>query len=362
MFRWLLLVSLIGGGCDTVGAPILAQRSLPIIDGTFEPGALAVVGIGNGPGEDGLFCTGTLVSPHVVVAAAHCLEPPLPDRVYFGSDPATGGSYVAIDEQHMYPGYDASALTGDLAVLILADAAPAEATPIALARHAPTVGQTATFIGFGCSQIGPGCGPYGRKLRVDGPITEVRSDEFEYGIATCAGDSGGPAFVTDGEGQEVLAGVTSYGDADCAQYGVDTRVDAFTAFIDDAVARADDPAGPAGDLVVSGGGCQAAPGQGGGGSLVVLGLGLALLLRRARARSASPSPSPRRARGASPRVATAQPPPPSSAPRLAPPSASPPMSPASAAGATPASIPGSGPASAIGGSEPAAPTCAISSW
>jgi secreted trypsin-like serine protease len=45
------------------------------------------------------------------------------------------------------------------------------------------------------------------------------------------GDSGGPAFAADSEGKLFLAGVTSFGDRDCAKYGVDTRVDAYTSFI-----------------------------------------------------------------------------------------------------------------------------------
>src|SRR5439155_6202199 len=55
---------------------------------------------------------------------------------------------------------------------------------------------------------------------------------------TCNGDSGGPAFMTIG-GQEVIVGLTSYGDVNCNQGGYDTRVDALAAWVDPYIKQAD---------------------------------------------------------------------------------------------------------------------------
>jgi len=66
------------------------------------------------------------------------------------------------------------------------------------------------------------------------PISQVAATQFAYQAAgknTCNGDSGGPAFATDASGNLTVAGVTSYGDQSCTQYGVDTRVDTFQSFI-----------------------------------------------------------------------------------------------------------------------------------
>lgn len=53
---------------------------------------------------------------------------------------------------------------------------------------------------------------------------------------TCEGDSGGPVFVTSNATEEV-AGITSFGDAQCMQSGTNMRVDAYrTDFIDPNVA------------------------------------------------------------------------------------------------------------------------------
>jgi MYXO-CTERM domain-containing protein len=56
---------------------------------------------------------------------------------------------------------------------------------------------------------------------------------------TCNGDSGGPAFMTI-DGQEVIVGLTSFGDATCTQGGFDTRLDAVVSFIDPFI-QANDP-------------------------------------------------------------------------------------------------------------------------
>jgi len=52
---------------------------------------------------------------------------------------------------------------------------------------------------------------------------------------TCYGDSGGPAFWEDEDGNEILVGVTSWGDAQCVASGFNYRVDipATLDFIDD---------------------------------------------------------------------------------------------------------------------------------
>lgn len=47
---------------------------------------------------------------------------------------------------------------------------------------------------------------------------------------TCLSDSGGPGFITL-DGVEYLAGVTSRGDAECAEFGVDTRVDVYADWV-----------------------------------------------------------------------------------------------------------------------------------
>jgi secreted trypsin-like serine protease len=42
---------------------------------------------------------------------------------------------------------------------------------------------------------------------------------------TSYGDSGGPAFWTNPEGEDILVAITSWGDVPCVATGIDYRVD-----------------------------------------------------------------------------------------------------------------------------------------
>ena len=97
----------------------------------------------------------------------------------------------------------------------------------------PVSSATATRQGFQS-------GEYGRKYEVTTPITFVEPGTFGYGVATCNGDSGGPAFV-DIAGREYLAGVTSWGDDGCVQFGFNTRLDTFDDWVTARVAELDTP-------------------------------------------------------------------------------------------------------------------------
>jgi secreted trypsin-like serine protease len=66
-------------------------------------------------------------------------------------------------------------------------------------------------------------------------------------LNTWFGDSGGPALGNDASGQQRLIGVTSWGDEDCKQFGVDTRVDAFWDFLQPYLDDETAPADPGGD-------------------------------------------------------------------------------------------------------------------
>lgn len=222
-----VVVGAFAGG-PAAADPVDRQRQ-PIINGTPASGDAAVVAIASGrSGSGDVFCTGTLVSPHAVVAAGHCQDAALgivPREVYFGQDPdQPGGTYVAVDKYVVHPDFEGPTFTNDIMVLFLKEAAPANVQPIALASAPPEVGDALRHVGFGCRAAGGNCGGYGQKYEVTGPITEVNTRYLGYGVGTCDGDSGGPAFALE-DGIEVLAGLTLYGDRPCAEYGYDGRID-----------------------------------------------------------------------------------------------------------------------------------------
>jgi hypothetical protein len=85
--------------------PDIAAAQQPLIGGTVDtedPGVVALTTISGNTS----FCTGTLISPSVILTAAHCIddlgsEPNA--KIYFGSDIAGNGGisrFVRIKKQH----------------------------------------------------------------------------------------------------------------------------------------------------------------------------------------------------------------------------------------------------------------------
>jgi hypothetical protein len=120
----------------------------------------------------------------------------------------------------------------DVAVLRLAADAPE--APIAWQR-APLPelwGERVTLVGYGVTAAGTSDG-LGLRRRVEQTVIAVDETFYYYRGAddgTCQGDSGGPLLLDVG-GQPVVAGVTSFGDDTCVEFGANTRTDRFADFI-----------------------------------------------------------------------------------------------------------------------------------
>lgn len=184
----------------------------------------------------GPFCTGTLVTKRVIVTAAHCFEDVRAARIAFAIGPNANApqTLLRVAQLAQHPQYDGQAIRNDIAVAVLAE--DAAVTPIPVneqALDASWVGKSLSFVGYGVTNGWTGAGN-GVKRAVSMPIAQVGATQFAYGDRTrntCFGDSGGPALVDRGNGQLAVVGVTSFGDASCTAFGVDTRVDAFKAFL-----------------------------------------------------------------------------------------------------------------------------------
>ncbi|MGC4119505.1 MAG: serine protease [Myxococcales bacterium] len=232
-------------------APIsLGRKVLPITNGVVDdvPSHIAVVAMNHG---SRFACSGTLISPRVVLTAAHCVKGTAPSVITIGfganvDDPSM--KWVKVVDAKPHPYYSEGSLANDIAVVRLASSAPEGVAPIPFlpstkALTAANLGDTVEFSGFGEDEHGG----YGVKLKVSdtldlicerrggcpwagetAPQNSLCYDQQPGG--PCSGDSGGPAFLTV-DGIEYVVGVTSWGDTACVSDGCSTNATPYEDWI-----------------------------------------------------------------------------------------------------------------------------------
>ncbi|HTQ45301.1 MAG TPA: trypsin-like serine protease [Polyangiaceae bacterium] len=199
-----------------------------VTHGAPDPGHPAVVAIVDSAGKTA--CSGTVVDPHFVLTAAHCVVPQIQHgaRVVFGASVASSTQSVPVALLRADPAYDPNSFTADAALVVLGAAAP-----VALAQlgtQPPSTGSIVTVVGWG--ETGVDAGDDGTKRVGSAMVSAVAPLSFDVDpdpSQPCVGDSGGAGFAPGSGGGELLVGITSHGDVACATRATFTRVDAVTA-------------------------------------------------------------------------------------------------------------------------------------
>ncbi|MCU1278649.1 MAG: Vitamin K-dependent protein [bacterium] len=246
----------------TPSPPPTAQLGQAIINGTLDEGDPNIVMLfSQVPGSSsGFLCTCEVVSPHVVLTAAHCVAPTevgagaqfiVFTGTAFGSMPPPD-QVLKVTETHYFPTFAYNPMTGgdqdDIAVVILEQ--PTTIAPLPF-NHFPlppsATGAAARIVGYGLTR---GNDPQGTTAgtKHEAPTTVFHVEDttitlYDKMHSNCEGDSGGPALLML-DGKERIAALTQVGYIGCPvnMASTSTRVDTYASFVDGYVTMFDPPA------------------------------------------------------------------------------------------------------------------------
>lgn len=174
-------------------------------------------------------CTGTII--HVsgdsayVLTAAHCFGYGPLEQVAIGNDYYQATAVLDVVDHQVHPQYDSQNVSFDFAIL---RATPATSSTPFIPALTPgedtlTPGTQVDHIGYGLTSYPNGS--TSKRHHVIGSLSEVAQVQIAYNqpnSGPCSGDSGGPNLVQTPGGERV-AGVISFGDQECASFGVSGR-------------------------------------------------------------------------------------------------------------------------------------------
>jgi hypothetical protein len=216
---------------------VAAARS-PIVSGSPDTTHQAVVAVLGTQSA----CTGTIIqlngSIGYALTAAHCCSSGSPPKYIVQGDDynAQGTTVYPVSEFKAHPTYDSQnpGSPGDFCVVRFSGATAQTPVIPAMTQALDDLakGVQVEVVGYGLTSAQDP----GNSLRRHANVTLDNVSTLQFGFSynpsgICSGDSGGPALRVVG-GKEYVAGVASFSDKNCTQYGGEGRVSAvYDSFI-----------------------------------------------------------------------------------------------------------------------------------
>jgi secreted trypsin-like serine protease len=251
---WVVLtgVAVAVGGCEGLGSPV-ESLDQPIIAGTLDTNDPAMMEMIAVKGNAAARCTATLITPRILLTAAHCVaETSGYAYVVFPGSNDNGISakdVLQVKAAVFDPKFGDPRNGHDLAVIVLTS--PSAIPPVPFNRMAldKAVGKPARYIGYGLSNGVTQSGA-GVKRETTAPIAQLSKTLVLIAPnphGACNGDSGGPMLFDFGGG-ETIVGIGSFvDDTTCRGSSYYQRVDTQTAWIDEQIQKYDPAATPTSD-------------------------------------------------------------------------------------------------------------------
>jgi MYXO-CTERM domain-containing protein len=243
---WALVLGALFLGCspppERVGA-----ASQAIVAGTADVADPAIVELVAIQGNALAKCTATLVSPHVLLTAAHCIAETSGARyvIFVGNDDSQVAQkdVLPVAAAVFDPLYDDNPANGhDIAIVALTQGLSTPTVPInRTPLTAAALRASARYVGYGLTD---GVAQSGDGVKREGtaPIAQIGRNLILIGAnphGTCNGDSGGPLLLDSGAGESII-GVVSFGDDQaCLTNSFFQRLDTQVAWVDQQIARFD---------------------------------------------------------------------------------------------------------------------------
>ena len=226
----------------------LTANAQSIVGGELDEDHPEVLSLGIALGETWYSaCTGTLITPRVVLSAAHCAADYSIDTVVaigkarFGADTAEPVATISFEGGLVHPDYVPldgwNISSADLALLELSEDGPAR--PAELQQPLlPEELDDEPLLSVGYGITSENANDSGVRRAVD-LVASDSDEEFIYikddEVNFCSGDSGGPQFGYDEDGTLMIWGVHSWGQVGCQGRSAATRVDGYAEWILDYV-------------------------------------------------------------------------------------------------------------------------------